>query len=155
MGRRQIGGAIDGCGINRIQQREGSFYPRMPDGKRKKFNVYAKAREECESKLGAFIEEKKVEIKAEKEILKKEGRKIKSGRPSRSPVKIWCAVGKERILIKQPSMAKTAFISMFYFAERNSQKLVRVCTSVLPTRMPTALSTLSFFCLQNNSQAGG
>ena len=27
---------------------EGSFYPRMPDGKRKKFNVYANTREECE-----------------------------------------------------------------------------------------------------------
>ena len=27
---------------------EGSFYPRMPAGKRKKFNVYAKTREECE-----------------------------------------------------------------------------------------------------------
>ena len=52
---------------------EGSFYPRMPDGKRKKFNIYAKTREECERKLEAFIEEKKAEIKAEKERLKKEG----------------------------------------------------------------------------------
>lgn len=62
-----------------------------------------------------------------------------------SALNIWYVVDKERILIKQPSMAETAFISMFYFAERNSQKLVRVCTSVLPTRIPTALSTLSFF----------
>ena len=44
----------------------------MPDGKRKKFNLYAKTREECERKLEAFIEEKKAEIKAEKERLKKE-----------------------------------------------------------------------------------
>ena len=30
---------------------EGSFYPRMPDGKRKIFNVYAKTREECEENV--------------------------------------------------------------------------------------------------------
>ena len=72
MGGRQVSGAIDGCGINRIEQREGSFYPRMPDGKRKKFNIYAKTREECEKKLEAFIEEKKAEIKSEKEKFKQE-----------------------------------------------------------------------------------
>ena len=38
---------------------EGSFYPRMPDGKRKKFNVYAKTREECEKLLEEMIAEKK------------------------------------------------------------------------------------------------
>ena len=41
---------------------EGSFYPRMPDGKRKKFNVYAKNREECEKELAKMIEEKKKEV---------------------------------------------------------------------------------------------
>ena len=41
---------------------EGSFYPRLPDGKRKKFNVYAKTREECEKELAKMIEEKKKEI---------------------------------------------------------------------------------------------
>ena len=41
---------------------EGSFHPRMPDGKRKKFNVYAKTREECEKELVKMIEEKKKEI---------------------------------------------------------------------------------------------
>ena len=41
---------------------EGSFYPRMPDGKRKKFNIYAKTREECEKALEKMIEEKKKEI---------------------------------------------------------------------------------------------
>ena len=41
---------------------EGSFYPRMPDGKRKKFNIYAKTREECEKELAKMIEEKKKEI---------------------------------------------------------------------------------------------
>ena len=30
---------------------EGSYSPRLPNGKRKKFNVYAKTREECEKKL--------------------------------------------------------------------------------------------------------
>lgn len=41
---------------------EGSFYPRLPDGKRKKFNVYAKTREECEKLLAEMIAEKKAEI---------------------------------------------------------------------------------------------
>ena len=41
---------------------EGSYYPRMPDGKRKKFNIYAKTREECEKALEKMIEEKKKEI---------------------------------------------------------------------------------------------
>lgn len=41
---------------------EGSFYPRMPDGKRKKFNVYAKTREECEEKLAELIKTMKAEI---------------------------------------------------------------------------------------------
>lgn len=45
---------------------EGSFYPRMPDGKRKKFNVYAKTREECEASLAKMIEKKKADISAEK-----------------------------------------------------------------------------------------
>jgi integrase len=49
---------------------EGSFYPRMPDGKRKKFNVYAKTREECEEKLATMIAEKKAEIAAEKKKMK-------------------------------------------------------------------------------------
>ncbi len=41
---------------------EGSFYPRLPDGKRKKFNVYAKTREECETALAEMIATKKKEI---------------------------------------------------------------------------------------------
>ncbi len=41
---------------------EGSFYPRLPNGKRKKFNVYAKTREECEEALAKMIAEKKAEI---------------------------------------------------------------------------------------------
>ena len=45
---------------------EGSFYPRLADGKRKKFNVYAKTREECEKLLAEMIAEKKAEIAAEK-----------------------------------------------------------------------------------------
>jgi hypothetical protein len=49
---------------------EGSFYPRLPDGKRKKFNVYAKTREECEKLLAEMITEKKAEIAAEKKKMK-------------------------------------------------------------------------------------
>ncbi len=41
---------------------EGSFYPRMPDGKRKKHNVYAKTRVECEIALAELIEKVKAEI---------------------------------------------------------------------------------------------
>lgn len=46
---------------------EGSYSPRLPNGKRKKFNVYAKTREECEKMLAEMIEEKKSEIKRMKE----------------------------------------------------------------------------------------
>ena len=49
---------------------EGSFYPRLADGKRKKFNVYAKTREECEEALAKMIAEKKAEIAAEKAKMK-------------------------------------------------------------------------------------
>ena len=49
---------------------EGSFYPRLPDGKRKKFNVYAKTREKCEEKLAEMIASKKAEIAAEKKKAK-------------------------------------------------------------------------------------
>ena len=41
---------------------EGSYFPRFPDGSRKKFNVYAKTREECETELAKMIEQKKKEI---------------------------------------------------------------------------------------------
>lgn len=51
---------------------EGSFFPRLPDGSRKKFNIYAKTREECEVLLAEMIKEKKAEIAAEKERLKAE-----------------------------------------------------------------------------------
>ena len=49
---------------------EGSFYPRLADGSRKKFNVYAKTREECEEALAKMIAEKKAEIAAEKKKMK-------------------------------------------------------------------------------------
>ena len=45
---------------------EGSFYPRLPNGKRKKFNVYADTRDECEIKLAEMIERVKAEIAEEK-----------------------------------------------------------------------------------------
>ncbi len=51
---------------------EGSYSPRLPNSKRKKFNVYAKTRGECEKLLAKMIEEKKAEIKTLKEN-KKEG----------------------------------------------------------------------------------
>ena len=50
---------------------EGSFFPRLPDGKRKKFNVYAKTREECENLLAEMIEKKKAEIAEMKKKAKK------------------------------------------------------------------------------------
>ncbi len=49
---------------------EGSFYQRLPNGKRKKFNVYAPTRDECETKLAEMIAEKKAEIAEEKAKLK-------------------------------------------------------------------------------------
>ena len=51
---------------------EGRFYPRLPNGKRKKFNVYAETREQCEAKLAEMIAEKKAEI-AEEKAKRKEG----------------------------------------------------------------------------------
>ncbi len=53
-----------GC-IYQVSERvwEGSYSPRLPNGKRKKFNVYAKTREECEKLLAKLIADKKEEIK--------------------------------------------------------------------------------------------
>ena len=50
---------------------EGSYFPRLPDGSRKKFNVYTKTREECETELAKMIERVKAEIAEEKAKLKK------------------------------------------------------------------------------------
>ena len=49
---------------------EGSFFPRLPNGKRKKFNIYAKTKEQCEIKLAEMIAQKKAEIAEEKAKLK-------------------------------------------------------------------------------------
>ena len=49
---------------------EGSFFPRLPDGKRKKFNVYAKTKEECEKLLAEMIAQKKAEIAEMKKQMK-------------------------------------------------------------------------------------
>ena len=49
---------------------EGSFFPRLPNGKRKKFNVYAETKEQCEIKLAEMIERVKAEIAEEKAKLK-------------------------------------------------------------------------------------
>ena len=51
---------------------EGSFYPRLPNGNRRKFNVYAETREQCEVKLAEMIAQKKAEI-AEEKAKRKEG----------------------------------------------------------------------------------
>lgn len=51
---------------------EGSFYPRLPNGKRKKFNVYAETKEQCEIKLAEMIERVKAEIAKEKGKQKEE-----------------------------------------------------------------------------------
>lgn len=50
---------------------EGSFFPRLPGGKRKKFNVYAETKEQCEIKLAEMIERVKADIAEEKAKLKK------------------------------------------------------------------------------------
>ena len=47
-----------------------SSYSEMPNGKRKKFNIYADTREECEERLAEMIKQKNAEIAAEKERLK-------------------------------------------------------------------------------------
>jgi len=47
---------------------EGSFFPRLPGGKRKKFNVYAETKEQCEIKLAEMIERVKAEIAEEKAL---------------------------------------------------------------------------------------
>ena len=52
------------------KKREGSYSPKLPNGKRKKFNIYTDTREECEEKLAVMIAEKNAEIAAEKERFK-------------------------------------------------------------------------------------
>lgn len=60
-----------GC-IFRISEKkwEGSYSPKLPNGNRKKFNIYADTREECEEKLAVMIERIKAEIAKEKAKLK-------------------------------------------------------------------------------------
>ena len=60
-----------GC-IFKISEKkwEGSYSPKLPNGKRKKFNIYANTLDECEIKLVEMIKQKNVEIDAEKERLK-------------------------------------------------------------------------------------
>ena len=50
---------------------EGSFFKRFPDGKSKKFNVYAKTRGACEKLLAQRITEKKAEMVKMKKKAKK------------------------------------------------------------------------------------
>ncbi len=68
---------------------EGSFYPRLPNGKRKNFNVYAETRDQCEAKFAEMIAEKKAEIKEEKSKLK-EGVDL-------GALNSWYAVNKEKV----------------------------------------------------------
>ena len=49
---------------------EGSYSPKLANGKRKKFNIYAETRDQCEIKLAEMIERVKAEIAEEKEKLK-------------------------------------------------------------------------------------
>lgn len=51
---------------------EGSFFPTLPNGKRKKFNVYAETKEQCEIKLAEMIKRVKAEIAEEKAKLKED-----------------------------------------------------------------------------------
>ena len=61
-----------GEGMIRLKKKkwEGSYSPKLPNGKRKKFNIYADTREECEERLAEMIKQKNAEIAAEKERLK-------------------------------------------------------------------------------------
>ena len=62
-----------GEGMIRLKKKgqwEGSYSPKLPNGKRKKFNIYADTREACEEKLAVMIAEKNAEIATEKEWLK-------------------------------------------------------------------------------------
>ena len=59
---------------------EGSFFQRLPGGKRKRFNVYAETKEQCEIKLAEMIAQKKAEI-AEEKAKRKEG-------PTKAPFSI-------------------------------------------------------------------
>lgn len=58
--------------IFRISEKkwEGSYSPKLPNGKRKEFNIYADTREECEERLVEMIKQMNAEIAAEKERLK-------------------------------------------------------------------------------------
>lgn len=47
---------------------EGSYSSKLPNGKRKKFNIYADTREECEEKLAVMIKRIKTEIFAKKRL---------------------------------------------------------------------------------------
>lgn len=49
---------------------EGSYFPRLADGKRKEFNVYAKTKEEAEALLAEMIPKVKAEIQEAKAKLK-------------------------------------------------------------------------------------
>ena len=60
------------CALDRDRLLGCSFYSRHPNGKRKKFNVYAETRDQCEIKLAEMIAEKKAEI-AEEKAKQKEG----------------------------------------------------------------------------------
>lgn len=51
---------------------EGSYFPRLADGKRKKFNIYAKTKEECEILLAEMIPKVKAEIAEAKAKLKEQ-----------------------------------------------------------------------------------
>ncbi len=64
-------GEIRKSGSGRIYQInenlwEGNFTPTHPDGKRKKHNIYAKTREECEQRLEEMIKEVRQQIAEEK-----------------------------------------------------------------------------------------
>ena len=67
-----------------------SEYMSLADGSRKKFNVYAKTREECEEALAKMIAEKKAEIVAEKAKMKTAQAPQRADRSTVSPQKMRC-----------------------------------------------------------------
>ncbi len=70
-----------GDGMIRLKKKgqwESSYSPKLPNGKRRKFNIHADTREECEEKIAVMIKQKNAEIAAEKKKVKQALRK---GRP--------------------------------------------------------------------------
>ena len=73
---------------------EGIFFPRLPGGKRKKFNTYAQTRDQCEAKLAEMIAEKESGDRGRKS-------KTKRGRRLRRPQQLVCSKQRKGITLEK------------------------------------------------------